>query len=388
MPNLSITIPKGGSVMDRFGFFIGIDLHKHFIQVCVINQEGLVVEEMRLPTIKEVIKERLKKYSHKAKTCLEATFCWWWLIDTLFEINLNPILANPKKLKLITSSDLKNDKIDAKKLAHLLRLNFLPTCYITPLPLRELKELLRYRRLLIKYRTSLKNRIHSLLDKLNIKHRFSDLFSSSGLLFLKNLSLQPIYKFSLNKHLENIEEINSHIKEIERKLNPYLLLPLFKEKITLLRTIPGIDKIASLTIVAEIGDIYRFPNHKKLASYSGLVSRIYETSDKTHYGKIKKEANTYLRNILLEAVPHLIKKDPDIYSYYQRILIKKGKNKARIAVARKLITRIFYMLKENKTYFELKNNKAEPSNVGGRNHPACRLPVGRQVLCGKLNPLN
>ena len=353
--------------MDRFSFFIGIDLHKHFIQVCGINQEGFVVEEMRLPTIKEAIKERLKKYSHKAKTCLEATFCWWWLVDTLSEINLNPVLANSKKLKLITSSNLKNDKIDAKKLAHLLRLNFLPASYITPLPLRELKELLRYRRLLIKYRTSLKDRIHSLLDKLNIKHRFSDLFFSCGLLFLKNLSLQLVYKFSLNQLLKNIEEINHHIKEIERKLNTSFL-PLFKEKITLLRTIPGIDKLASLTIVAEIGDIYRFPNHKKLAFYSGLVSRIYETSDKTYYGKIKKEANIYLRNVLLEAIPHLIKKDPDIYSYYQRILVKKGKNKARIATARKLITKIFYMLKENKTYFELKNNKVEPSNVGGRSY--------------------
>ena len=350
--------------MDKVKYFLGIDLHKHFIQVCVINQEGEKVEEMRLPTIKELIKEKLSKYSGVSKSVVEATFNWYWLIDLLEEMNLSPSLAHTRKLKIISQSAIKTDKVDAQKLAHLLRLNFIPSSYIPPKLIREIKELIRSRNHFVKIKTSLKNRIHSLLDKLGIKHNFTDLFSVSGLRFLNNLSLGENFDKALKIQLKAIEDTQEKIKKIEANLFSYCEHPDFKEKIELLRTIPGIEKLGALILLVEIVNIDRFKNHKKLASYAGLTPRIKESADKTIYGRINKESNSNTRTVLIEAVPHIIRHDANLYRYYRKVLIKKGVGKAKVAVCRKVLIKLYYMLKEGKKYWEI--SEVEPSVQSGK----------------------
>jgi len=115
-------------------------------------------------------------------------------------------------------------------------------------------------------------------------------------------------------------------------------------------TIPGIGYFSSLLILFEIADINRFANPKKLYSYSGLVSSLYQSADKVHYGRITKQGNKWLRWVLIQDVPHAIRQDLRLKRMYQRIMKRKGKNTAKVAVARELLQAIYYILKKKEPY--------------------------------------
>lgn len=330
------------------GYYIGIDFHKQFSSVAVMDNKGTIVDERKLfHDQPEELMAYFAQFKDQANVCLEATRNWYWMADLLQAQGLNVKLVHAKKVRVIAESTIKTDKIDARVLAHLDRCNFLPTAYIVDQKTREERELLRYHISLVKIQTAVKNRIHVILAKHNIHHGFSDLFNKSGREFLKVVSLAPIFRKKLDGYLEVLDKVveilNRAKRDIERHCRAW-------PEADLLTSAPGIGEITGLLLAAEIADIKRFPSVKKFCCYGGLASSTHQSANKQYNGHIIKEANKYIRFAVLEAVPHAIKKDPRLFGFYKKIERAKGKKRARIATARKILVAIYYMLKHQAPY--------------------------------------
>jgi len=330
-------------------YHIGLDQHKKFSQVAVIDKDGKVEENTRVMNTGNNIREFFEKIPKTSIITMEATRDWYWMYDLLEELGFKVKLAHPRKVRLIAEAAIKTDKIDCEILAQLERTNYLPESYVPTKEVRDLRELMRHRSSLVGLRTSLKNKVHALLAKRGICHEFlTDIFGKAGREFLGQIELPVIYKFKLDIYLKLIDQLQEETKVLEKIIKEKALKEDKYAKI--LMTVPGIAHISAMFLSAEIADIGRFKNYKKLCSYAGLASSTDQSADKVRHGHIIKESNKYIRTVLVEAVYKAMQKDPHLAQKYYKLAKRRGANKAKIAIARKMLISIFYMLKEEKPY--------------------------------------
>lgn len=336
------------------GHYIGIDFHKQFSSLAVMDDKGQIMDERKLyhDNQPELV-QYFSQFSPGTSVSLEATRNWYWLVDLLQELNLDVKLVHAKKARIIAENTIKTDKIDARILAHLDRCNFLPQAYIANQQTRNQRELLRYHLSLVKIQTSIKNRIHAVLAKHNIQHGFTDLFGKSGIEFLKDLPLSKIFRLEINGYLELLKNLADTLKGVKKEITTHCQM---SPESTLLDTIPGIGVLGALLLAAEIADIHRFKTVKKFCCYGGFASSTHQSADTLYHGKIIKDSNKYIRYILIEAIHHAVKKDPRLWRFYNKIQRTKGTNKAKIATGRKLLVAIYHMLKNKQPYRIGQNN--------------------------------
>lgn len=330
-------------------FYIGIDLHKYFSQVTVMNEKGTIKDQRKLyHHDRKTLRDYFSSFSHRGKVTMEATRNWSWFYDLLEDSGLKVQLAHPLKTRAIAETRIKTDKLDSTTLAHLDRANLIAASYIPPLPVRRARELLRYRQSLVRIRSAIKNRIHAFLDREGIfPPPFTDLFGGKGLLFLKKLELPKILRQNLDGYLALLEQFNRLIKEASIRIRQSVKK---QPQAKLLMTIPGISYLTSHLLLAEIGDISRFPSAQKLCSYAGLVPSVHQSGQHLFYGRITKQGNKYIRWAMVEAAQTAIRHDESLRRFYLRLSLKRGKNKAIVACARKLLVGIYYMLQKNQEY--------------------------------------
>lgn len=328
--------------------YIGIDFHKQFSAVAVMDVKGKIIDERRLfHDQRDDLMAYFSQFHRDASVTLEATRNWYWLVDLLQEQGLNVKLVHAKKARIIAESTIKTDKIDARVLAHLDRCNFLPQAYIADRQTRSERELLRYHLSLTKIQTSVKNRVHAILAKHNVQHGFSDLFGRTGREFLKVISLPTIFRLELDGYLDLLENIGAILNQAKKEIRNHCRA---WSEAELLTSAPGIGDLTGLLLAAEIADIHRFKTAKKFCCYGGLASSTRQSADKEYHGHIIKDSNKYIRYALLEAVPHAIKQDPKLWRFHNKIERAKGKKKAKVATARKLLVIIYHMLKNRAPY--------------------------------------
>jgi hypothetical protein len=203
-----------------------------------MDEEGQAIDQRVLyHDDQEKIREYFSHIGQDGTVTLEATRNWYWLFELLEEEGLRVKLAHPSKVRLIAEARIKTDSIDASTLAHLERTGYLPEAYIPSRDVRDNRELLRYRLSLVRIRTSLKNRIHAILDKLGINHPFFDLFGKKGREFLRALSLRDVYRKELDGYLSTIEFLDEILKGITKRIQTSLEKDPQAE---LLMSIPGI----------------------------------------------------------------------------------------------------------------------------------------------------
>jgi len=350
-------------------YHIGVDMHKQSSQIGVIDGKGRKVENNRISNDPVQLRDYFSSFPKGTPVTLEATTGYEWMCDLLTEMDFQVLLANPRKVRLIAEATIKTDTIDAWTLAQLERTNFLPTAYLPPEEIRATRELLRHRLKLVCFRKGLKNRIHATLTKRGVLfYPVKDLFGKAGREFLASLDLPAVYRTEVDSYLALIDHINTFITQRERDIKKQV-----KENnpdAQLLLTIPGISYFSALLLAAEIGTIARFANVRKLVSYAGLTSTLRESCDVTHQGHLKKDSNKYIRWILIEAVTAAIRFDPKLYAFYRKILARKGKLKARVAVAHKMLVSIYFMLKNHSSYQPSKLGKTfvrvSPLRLSGR----------------------
>jgi transposase len=326
--------------------YAGVDLHKSFCQAIVCTKEGELIKEGRIKTEEEDI-EKFFSGIEDLEIALEASSNYEYFYDLMEGLGHKVVLAHPLKTRMIADAKIKTDKIDAKTLAELLRGNLLPTSYVPPKEIRELRHLVRHRIALGKFRARLKIQIKTELRRENIKYREgASIFTRKGRKELESLKSSVI-----DSYLAIYETVEEEIKKVEREI--YRAGGIYGE-VKLLRGIKGIGVYSALIILSEIGDWSRFPTEEKVFSYAGLVPRVHQSGKESYYGRITKEGSKYLRWILLEAARVHVQWCPDskITKHYDKIKRKRGENIAAVAAARKLLQVIYHMLK-NKEEFRI-----------------------------------
>jgi transposase len=280
---------------------------------------------------------------------VEACNGWEWVNDNLEKLGSEMHLAHPLKTKLIAESKVKTDKIDGDALADLLRTNFLPEAYLAPQEVRQAREIHRHRASLVKIRTGVKNRIHSILAKQGTFFNLTDIFGLKGRKSLEKIipTFKPVYQESLKRYLALIDWLDRQIKEIEEKLQ-HLVKDDIQAK--LLMSIPGIGYYSAYLILSELGEINRFSHPKKLISYAGLNPGVDKSGKHFYQLPISKQGNRWLRWILIQDAPHAAKADQRLGRIYQRIAQRKGNNTAKVAVAREILQAIYWVLKKQEPY--------------------------------------
>ena len=271
----------------------------------------------------------------------EAAFGWGWLVELLEDYGFDPHLVHPLRCKAIASARLKNDKVDAAILAQLLRADLLPEAWIAPPKVRQLRALLRHRAGLVRLGTQLRNRIHAVAADHGYD-RSASYWTGPGRGWLAELDLPAASREIVTDCLAVIDGLAPVIDRIDDELHQHAKAD---PRTKVLRTLPGVGEFTALVMLAEIGDITRFPSARKLASWAGLTPTVRGSDLKVRHGNISKQGSAWLRWVMNQAA-QTAKRSPDFAAAYSSIAKRRGKKIATIAISRKLLTRAWHLLSE------------------------------------------
>ena len=330
--------------MENTKRYIGLDVHKRQVVAAGVDQQQ---NELLKP-----VKIKIKNFPSWAQdnlnqtdsVALEATINSWKIHDDLHDIVAEVLVANSYKIKLISSSAAKTDRHDALVLAKLLAANLLPVVWVPPVPVRELRDLTRYRSKLVGERNKLKSRLHNMLHKQNLALPVGGPFTEKNELWWRDLSLNEIEKIQISHHWHSIHHINKQISETEALIVQQSASDYWSEMMTFIMQIPGIGMYTGMTILAAIGDIERFPAPSQLVGYAGLGARVRSSGDWYQTGKISKQGRRELRTALVNSAWVAVRFSNHWRHQFEKLAVRIGKKKAITAIARKLLVVIWHVL--------------------------------------------
>jgi transposase len=322
---------------------VGIDLHRSRSHIAVIDGEGTQVLSRRITNDPATFLELLGELEDKTQIAVEATYGWEWLADALEEAGYELHLAHPLRTRAIAAARVKTDAVDARTLAYLLRADLLPESYIAPRELRDLRDLLRHRIALTQMRAALKNRVHAQLARHGIQRRHSDLFGVGGREFLAGLGLRTEPRRRLDSLLALIGDFEREIEAATAEVDSRAKAD---ARVDVLTQIRGVGPYTAMLVIAEIGDVSRFPNARKLCAWAGLTPTVRSSDGKARLGHISKQGSRALRWALVEAAQHAPRDTGPLRDAFERIAERRGRKVAKVAVARKIATLCYYGLRD------------------------------------------
>ena len=281
-----------------------------------------------------------KRTSRKAEIALRSD-THYWASDLLQAEGARVHLVHPLGLHWDTRR-VKNDVKDATELANRLRRNDLPEAWVAPPEVRELRELVRYRAKLTALRTSAKAQIHAVMAKLGIIPSLPDMFTLQGQRQLDEMDFPGPYGLRVESLRDLLEIYDRELAMVERRLHLELK---DHHGYRVIQGIYGVGQITAAIFVAEIGDVHRFPTARHLCSWAGMTPKLHESDTHSYKGRITKQGSTIVRWAAMECVVRY-HGGAQIAPAYRRIAERRGNNIARVAAARKLLTLVFYGLRD------------------------------------------
>ncbi len=319
--------------------YVGIDVHRKRSQVAIVAEDGKVQLNKNTVNGTETLLRLIGDLPAGTPVAFEAAFGWGWLLRLLEDYGFDPHLVHPLRCKAIASARLKNDKVDAATLAQLLRADLLPEAWIAPAEVRQLRALLRHRAGLVRLGTQQRNRIHAVVADFGYD-RSGSYLSGPGRGWLAGLDLPATSREVVADCLAVIDGLAPAIDRIDGELRLHAKAD---PRVKTLTTLPGVGQFTALVMVAEIGDITRFPSARKLASWAGLTPTVRGSDLTVRHGHISKQGSAWLRWVMNQAA-QTAKRSPEFAATYQTIAKKRGKKIATIAISRKLLTRAYHLL--------------------------------------------
>jgi transposase len=331
----------------------GLDLRRRRLDFHLLDESGETVEVGAAPPDGDGLRglaDRLKRYQQPIRAAIESMNGARFVHDQLELPGWEVQIADALRVKGLAPLACKTDRIDAWVLAELSRRELVPAIWLPDPDVRAERERARWRLHLVRHRSSLKQRVHASLLAHGKPCPVSDLFGVAGRNLLERLQLPEPWAGTLAASLRLIDELDREIAGCEAELRrlgadhryvPYLL------------TAPGIGWVLAYTIAAEIGDISRFPTPRKLAGYTGLCPRVYQSGESDRRGPLAKQGPRYLRWALIEAATHA--RTHRVYrDRYERTKQRLGKQRgakvAQVDLARRLAEAIWHMLTRNQPF--------------------------------------
>lgn len=327
--------------------YVGIDDHLRTFMVTRLDAAGKLVEQRQLPKTLEAMTAFVDTLPAGTHLALEATGHGMRFADLLDGRPLQLHLAHPYRTRAIAAARIKTDRIDSQILAHLLRTDLLPEAYLAPQPLRDLRQLLRYRLHLVSDRTRLKNRLRALLAREGRTCPATDLAGRRARMWWAQQAWRPAVQTAVTGYLATLTHLGTTVQQLDRALTQRASRSPDAQR---LMTLPGLGPFGALLVLAEIGDITRFPSAKQLCAYAGLVPATRASADRVRHGGLTKQGSKYLRWLLVTVSSHAVRGSQHLGALYQRVKTKHGVPAARIAVARAMVIAIFYMLSTHQPY--------------------------------------
>jgi transposase len=321
--------------------YVGIDLHRRRSVIFTMDGDGQRLGCKRIANDPMVLVEAVTEFGPMPEVVIEATYGWYWAVELLREEGMNVHLAHP------AGNDwgkrrVKNDERDARDLADLLRLGRLAEAWIAPKEIRELRELVRYRYKLVNLRTGLKAQVHAVMAKEGVLPALGEMFGPGGNAQLDAMDLAESYGVRVRSLRDLIAVYDAEVAKLERDIHRRLKGDPGYEAI---QVIPGVGRVLGAIFVAEIGDVTRFKSPEALSSWAGLAPRHHESDTKVIRGQITKMGSKMVRWAAIEAVSGR-RGGTKLRQDFHAICERRGKYKARAAVARKLLTLVYYGLRD------------------------------------------
>jgi transposase len=326
---------------------VGIDLHRRRTVIVRMTEDGRKLETVRITNSPQALRAEIAKAGQSPRAVVEAAYGWYWAADVLQEAGAEVHLAHPLGVRAFACRRVKDDERDAADPADLLRMGRLPEAWIAPPEIRELREITRYRHKLVKMRTSVKDQVHGVLAKPGVPVTHSGIFGAGGSAWPDGLDLPQPYEGKVASLRQVAGTLTGEITLLEQVTGD---LPDSHEGYQAIRQLPGIGPVLAAVIVAEIGDIRRFPGPGQLASWAGLTPRHRESDVKVTRGHVTKQGSRMLRWAVTEA----IRRQPDGTRPRQvkdGVIARRGKeakNIAKVAAARELLCEVFYAMRDGR----------------------------------------
>jgi transposase len=320
--------------------FIGIDLHKKTISVCVVNQERKVLKRQTLNCAESGKIVAFFEDWREFQAVVEATASYEWLWRLLEPLAQRLVLAHPKKLRVIAESKNKSDKLDAQVLAEFLALDMIPEAYRPTLRQRQHRALIRQRCFVQKNLTRVRNKIRRLLSDYNADR--PDLFTKAGLQYLLGAKkkVSEADRFVLNQllaqwtyHLQQFQAVGRQVKAFAQKASTQE-----KEIRAVLASMPSVGPTTIEVVLSEIGDITRFRSNKRVVAYAGLAPGHRESAGHKKDLGITKEGSGLLRWVLIQTAWRVVRCTLRWRWVYENLKKRRGSKRAIVAVARRLLT--------------------------------------------------
>jgi transposase len=342
--------------------YIALDVHKHYTFAGCEEVDTGKAKYNRLEHTRGIFKRYLAETEPGTTVALEATGNWYWVVDEIEASGMKPALVHPYKAKVMLGCVNKTDKLDVIGMNRLQRTGTLPTVWIPPAEIRDLRELPRTRMFLMQLRAKLKNRIQASLTKYALNEMgYSDSFGQKARQVMeKRMQELPLQARNATQQLlEVLNPLEEQIQDQEKRIQELVKVT---PEMNLLMTIPYIGKILAVVIASEVGDIHRFPRAENYTSYAGTAPRVKASGDKFRIGRLRSDVSHYLKWAYIEAANCACmhqRNFPDrhVTLLYKRIARRKGHPKAVGAVARHLAEATFYVLSRNQPYRDPVLNK-------------------------------
>jgi transposase len=330
--------------------YAGIDIHRKKTEIAVLDAQARQVLSRRVNSQPGEVLGALQGLGPlegplEIEVAFESTYGYGWLADALLEAGIPAHMAHPLATKAISSAKVKNDRVDARMLAQLLRAKLLPEAWLAPAEAREARLLVRTRALLARMRARLKNQVHALLADRAIQAQESDLFGAGGRRRLAELRLPQMAQHRVEANLRLIDRLGPELEAADRLIKQRFW---GDPRVRRLLPIPGIGLYTAATLTAEIWDISRFPNARKLCSWAGLTPTERSSGEHTRRGHISKQGSRWVRWVLVEAAANPAMRSPQLRELFLRA--SRGKHEravlAQVAVARRLLQLCYYALRD------------------------------------------
>jgi transposase len=333
-------------------FYCGIDLHARTMYLCILNRDGEILVHRNMPASPEPFLKTIAPYREDVVVCVECLFTWYWLADLCAREGMAFVLGHALYMKAIHGGKAKNDKIDAQKIAVLLRGGMLPQAYVYPADMRPTRDLLRRRMSLVRKRAELLTHVQQTTSQYNLPALSKNIAYKANREGVAERFPDPAVQKSIEVDLTLIEHYDRLLRDLElaivqtaKQHDPQTLYRL--------QSVPGIGKILSLVLLYEMHTIDRFPRVQDFVSYCRLVKCAKESAGKRYGTTGTKMGNAYLKWAFSEAAVLFLRSNPEGQRYFARLEKKHGKGKALTVLAHKLARAVYYMLRRD-TVFDMR----------------------------------
>jgi transposase len=328
---------------------IGCDFHPGFQQVAIFDKRTGEMQEKRLQHREEAEQFYRGLGSPEVRVGMEACGHYPWFEGLLEELGMELWFGDAARVRASVVRKQKTDRRDAEHLMRLLMEDRFPQIWVPSLEVRDVRQLLVHRHKQVQARTRTKNQLQAMALSQGVQKK-RKLWTKAGREELEQLALLPYAGERRKRLLQALDGLEAEIGELDRRVAEEAGR---RAEAVRLMTHPGVGPVTALALVLTLGPAERFASAKQVGSYFGLIPSEESSGGKQRLGRISKQGSSFVRFLLVEAGQTAARLDPQLKRFYQRLAMRKNRSLAKVAVARKLATRLYLMLREDWTYAQL-----------------------------------